>query len=340
MSAPYARMRTFGWRIWSVGDAVRQGMYSAGQTVCTTDSVGPLWPTLARARSGQAVLLSSSPDGAVHRWDMFTGRMLWASDSGYTGSLLAVASPEDSNLVVAIATEDGVVRLNALTGEELPGPEMASDNTIWDVATGVLPDGRVFIAGAGHCDFPVYLWEAATGVPLCPPLYGHTGPVKTVTAITLQDGTALVASEDESGLILRWDAASGQPFGAPIHGPGDTNMQLVSLPLGDGRTMLASLDMHGTLSRWNAVTGEQIGPLLQPGPNTSLTAATAADGGILFTAPFDGRTTLWDATSGEPFGPSLPGSGPAALTCFDGSVRLATRTGEGEMTIRRLFDRE
>ncbi|MFC1410955.1 hypothetical protein ACEZCY_15425 [Streptacidiphilus sp. N1-12] len=102
--------------------------------------------------------------------------------------------------------------------------------------------------------------------------------------------------------------------------------------------MLTSLDMRGTLSRWNAVTGEPIGQLLRPGPDTSLTAASAAGGGVLFTAPYDGQTTLWGAVSGETIGPPLPGSGPAALACFDGSVQMATRTTDAEMTIRRLFN--
>ena len=317
---------------------MRQGMRSARVMTFTSEQDRILWPTLARSRSGQVVLLSSCDVQEIRRWDVFTGRMLWCSDGGWPVNALAVASPPDGSLVVAAAMEDGVLRLDALTGEELDGPEMAGGDTVWDVATGLLPDGRAFIAGAGHCNFRVYLWDAATGAPLGPPLLGHTAPVKAVTATTLPDGTALVATEDESGRILRWNAATGQPYGAPIHGPGDTSMRLVSLALNDGRIMLVSLDMHGTLSRWNAVTGEPIGPLLHPGPDTSLTAASAAGGGVLFTAPYDGQTTLWDAVSGEPIGTPLPGSGPAALACFDGSVRVATRTADAEMTIRRLFD--
>ncbi|MFB8131549.1 WD40 repeat domain-containing protein [Streptomyces mirabilis] len=317
---------------------MRQGMRSARVTTFTSEPGRILWPTLARARSGQVVLLSSCEGQEIRRWDMFTGRMLWCSADAWSANALAVASPPGGNPVVAVATEDGVVRLDALTGAELDGHEMAADDTIWDVATGILPNGRAFIAGAGHCGFRVYRWDAATGEPLGPPLVGHTTCVKAVTAITLPDGTALIASEDEAGRILRWNAASGQPYGNPIHGPGDYNMQLVSLALNDGRVMLASLDMNGTLSRWDAVTGEPIGPLMRPGPETRLACATAAGGGVLFIAPYGGPIRLWDAVSGEVLGAPLPGTGPAALSCSDGSVSLATRAGDTEMTVRRLVD--
>jgi WD40 repeat protein len=282
------------------------------------------------------VLLSSGEGQGICRWDMSTGRMLWRSEDAWPNAL-AVASPPGRNPVVAVATEDGVMRLDALTGAELAGYAMAEADTIWDVATGILPDGRAFIAGAGHCGFRVYRWDAATGEAMGAPLTGHRICVKAVTCMALPDGTTLIASEDEAGVILRWDALSGEPFGRPIQGPGQVNMQLVSLPLPDGRVILASLDMKGTLSRWDAVTGEPIGPLLQPGPETFLACATAAGHGLLFIASYDGPTRVWDAVSGEVLGAPLPGTGPAALSCFDGSVWLATRTGEAEMAVRRLF---
>ncbi|MFC1431129.1 WD40 repeat domain-containing protein [Streptacidiphilus sp. N1-3] len=167
---------------------MRQDMRSAQVMTFTSEQDRVLWPTLARSRSGQVVLLSSCDVQEIRRWDVFTGRMLWCSDG---------------SLVVAAATEDGVLRLDALTGEKLDGPEMAGGDTVWDVATGLLPDRRAFIAGAGHGNFRVYLWDAATGAPLGPSLLSHTAPVKAVTAITLPDGTALVTTEDESGRILR-----------------------------------------------------------------------------------------------------------------------------------------
>ncbi|TKA11455.1 hypothetical protein FCI23_11540 [Actinacidiphila oryziradicis] len=314
-----------------------QGTRTARVTTFASEPGHILWPKLARARSGHVVLLSSCEGQEIRRWDIATGRMLWRSDDVWFPNALAVASPPGRNPVVAVATEDGVLRLDALTGAELDGYAMAANDTIWDVATGLLPDGRAFIAGAGHCGFSVYRWDAATGEPLGPPLAGHTICVKAITAITLPDGTPLIASEDEAGRILRWNAASGQPYGNPIHGPGQYNMQLVSLALSDGRVMLASLDMHGTLSRWDAVTGEPIGPLLRPGPETFLACATAAGGGVLFIAPYDGPVRVWDAVSGKILGAPLPGTGPAALSCFDGSVWLATQAGEA-VAVRRLAD--
>jgi hypothetical protein len=59
---------------------------------------------------------------------------------------------------------------------------------------------------------------------------------------------------------------------------------------------------------------------------------------VLFIAPHGGPIRLWDAVSGEILGAPLPGTGPAALSCYDGSVLLATRAGDAEMTVRRLVD--
>lgn len=132
---------------------MRQGMRSARVTTFTSEPGRILWPTLARARSGQVVLLSSCEGQEIRRWDMFTGRMLWCSADAWSANALAVASPPGGNPVVAVATEDGVLRLDALTGAELDGYEMAADDTIWDVATGILPDGRAFIAGAAIAAF-------------------------------------------------------------------------------------------------------------------------------------------------------------------------------------------
>lgn len=317
-----------------------QGMRTARVTTFTSERGHVLWPTLARARSGQVVLLSSCGGQQISRWDMATGGMLWRSEEEWPASAnaLAVASPPGRNPVVAVALENGVVWLDARTGAELDGYAMAEDDTVWDVAAGLLPDGRAFIAGAGHGGFCVYRWDAATGEAIGAPLTGHRICVKAVTSIALPDGTALIASEDEAGVILRWDALSGEPFGTPIKGPGEYSMQLVSLALPDGRVMLASLDMTGTLSRWDAVTGEPIGPPFRPGPETSLACATAARRGLLFTASYDGSVRVWDAVTGEVLGAPLPGAGPAALSIFDGSVWLATRTGEAEMTVRRLSE--
>jgi hypothetical protein len=52
---------------------MRQGIRTARVTTFTSDPGRFRWPTLARARSGQVVLLSSCEGQEIRRWDAVTG---------------------------------------------------------------------------------------------------------------------------------------------------------------------------------------------------------------------------------------------------------------------------
>ncbi|WP_330335866.1 WD40 repeat domain-containing protein [Streptomyces sp. NBC_00557] len=141
------------------------------------------WPVLAES-GGELVLLSFS-DGRnrLSCWDPQGGREVWQVDLCAGGGECAVAQTAGGGAILAVASEDGVERLDALTGTSLPSLHMENVSTVWDVAAGALPDGRSFFAGAGHVRQLVHRWDAVTGNPLSAPLVGHKGCVMAVAVV-------------------------------------------------------------------------------------------------------------------------------------------------------------
>ncbi|MFI1092800.1 WD40 repeat domain-containing protein [Streptomyces sp. NPDC020917] len=290
------------------------------------DEAGRVVPALSRNGAGRPVLLTTDAGYDVGRWDHRTGEPLWHFRGDALVSTLAVATPAGRVAVVAVGTDMGVLRVDAESGRVICDGALADfDDSIWDVTTGMLPGGRAFIAAATQCEPYVGYWDAATGEALDPPLRGPDRPLKTITSLTLTDGTVLIAAEDEAGVVFRWVAATGECFGRLVDGPGAYNMRMTSLVLPDRRAMLASLDMNGMLSRWNAVTGELLGPPLQLGSDCGdVAAACLGERGLLFVSPDGGVVRVLDAVTGQPAYSPIPGVNPTALGCLDGTVLLAT----------------
>ncbi|MBM9503800.1 WD40 repeat domain-containing protein [Actinacidiphila acididurans] len=293
-------------------------------------------PELAHDSRGGVVLLSTGAGYDVRRWDAGTGEPLWHFPGTDLVSAVTVAHPAGRGPVVAVATDMGVERLDADSGEAVPDEDMAEVDTIWDITSGPLPGGQAYVAGAGHCNGLVHHWDAATAQPLGP-LTGHGYPVKTITSATLPDGTALIASQDEVGVVLRWNAATGQPFGKPVHGPAGYNMRMIALSLPDGRAVLASLDMNGVLSRWDAATGEEIGTPLELGENaTAVTGACLEGDGRLLVSTLDGVFQVRDIVTGAVTNSEFPGVNPAVLRRPDGFLLLAV--SDTSRSGMRLYD--
>lgn len=287
---------------------------------------GHVVPALARDVAGRPVLLTTDAGYDVRRWDHRTGEPLWHFRGDALVSTFTVASPAGRAAVVAVGTDIGLVRVDAETGRTVSGGALADfDDSVWDVTAGTLPGGRAFIAAATQCEPYVGYWDATTGEALEPPLRGPDRPLKTITSLTLADGTVLIAAEDEAGVVFRWVAATGEVFGSPVDGPGAYNMRMTSLVLPDGRAMLASLDTNGTLSRWNAVTGEPLGSLQGLGSDPGVVSPACLKGqGLLFVSSGTGAVHVLDALTVKPAYSPIPGVNPAALDYPDGTVLLAT----------------
>lgn len=301
---------------------MQQSLHATLTLAIAMDSSGLLVPRLAHDDHGGVVLLTTSDDGDVRRWDSVTGELLWHFRGTDLVSEVTVACPPGSDPVVGVATDMGVERVDAVSGVPIPDEDLADVDTIWDITSGLLPDGRAYIAGAGHVNGLVHYWDAATARPLGP-LVGHDRPVKTVTSATLPDGTALLASQDEAGVLRRWNAATGQAIGEPSRGPAGYNMRMSALTLPDGRVLIASLDTDGLLTRWDAATGAQIGTVLELGEDAvTVTGARLDGGGRLLVSYVNGLIDVRDAITGDVVA-DFSGVNPSALMRADGSVLLA-----------------
>ncbi|WP_189189204.1 WD40 repeat domain-containing protein [Streptomyces albiflavescens] len=293
------------------------------------------WPLLAETADGQLVVLSSSNGGdRCSRWDPETGREVWSIEF-YAGGVRgkAVTCPPGGGAVLASANEDGVERLDALTGEELSSPYMEEVGTVWDVAAGLLPGGRRFFVGAGH-DGRVFRWDAMSGDPLGAPLTGHRGCVMAVTAVPGRDGTAVFASGDENGVILRWNPETGERIGNPLTGSCTAISQITSLILPTGSTLLIGTDSDSTLWRWDASTGESVGEPISLGSEDPKVAPAVVDGAArLFTSGADDMVREWDAATGELVGIPWTGIDIEALARADGSTVFATGSPDGDISL-------
>jgi WD40 repeat protein len=303
--------------------------------VIETGTATGAWPVLAETVDGRLLVLSSSSGGAdCARWEPDSGRRVWhvAFDDGGGGGQ-AVACPAEGGAVLASAGEDGVRRLDALAGEDLPSPLMEDVGTIWDVAAGPLPGGRWIFAGAGH-DGGVYRWDALTGAPLGSPLKGHGCCVMAVASVPHPGGTAMIASGDEAGGILRWDAATGERIGEPIVGPCGAIRQITSVVLPSGSALLVGTDADSALWRWEAATGEPVGEPFLLGTEYPW-AATAVVGGAarLFTSGADGLIREWDASTGELVAAPWTGICVAAVERANGCTVIATGSREGDISL-------
>ncbi|MFE3169818.1 WD40 repeat domain-containing protein [Streptomyces sp. NPDC059224] len=293
------------------------------------------WPLLAETAEGRLVVLSSSHGGSrCSRWDPETGREVWSVEfyaGGGPGR--AVTCPPGGGAVLASAGEDGVERLDALTGEELSSPYMEQVGTVWDVAAGLLPGGRRFFAGAGH-NHRVFRWDAMSGEPLGAPLTGHRGCVMAVTAIPGLDGTGVIASGDENGVVLRWDPETGERIGRPLTGASARISQITSLVLPAGPTLLVATDSDSTLWRWDASTGEPVGEPISLGSEYPKVAPAVVDGAArLFTSGSDGMVREWEAATGELIGTPWAGTDIEVLVRADGSTLFATGSPEGDISL-------
>jgi WD40 repeat protein len=315
---------------------VRQPLHATLVVAIPMDPPNRLVPRLAHDGRGGVVLLTASGDGDVRRWNTGTGELLWHFSGADLVSEVTVACPPGSDPVMGVATDMGVERLNADSGLPIPDEDLADVDTIWDITSGLLPDGRAYIAGAGHVNGLVHIWDAATARPLGP-LTGHDRPVKTLASATLADGTPLLASQDEAGVLRRWNAATAEAIGEPSRGPAGCNMRMGALTLPNGRVLLASLDIDGMLTRWDAATGAQIGTVVELGENAvAMTGASLGGNGRLMVSYLDGLIEVRDAVTGDVIA-EFHGVTPSALTRPDGSVLLAVgNPPSGEIRLFRL----
>ncbi|ONH59045.1 hypothetical protein CcI49_18025 [Frankia sp. CcI49] len=179
-------------------------------------------------------------------------------------------------------------------------------------------------------------------------LTGHTDWVNAVLAITLPDGTTLLASASNDETVRLWDPITGQAAGIPLTGHTSRANALAAVPLPDGTTLLASAGDDGTIRLWEPTTGQPVGtPLIgHTGPVNALASVTLPSGDLaLASAGDDGTIRFWEPTTGQPVGTPLIGHTDwvlalAAVPLPDGNTLLASAGNDGTVRLWNLTDRQ
>nr|WP_245694967.1 hypothetical protein [Streptomyces antibioticus] len=255
-------------RTWTIADGLAVNPAGAHPqshvTTTAADSDGPT-ATLASAAADQ-------PHEAAPRFRQ-DGNALPAGDGSSWGHLSVFSNSE-------VGAAGGV---DALTVVPRPGQP-------------------TLVAGGGDRGV-VCLWSVADGRLVHEPLLGHHDRIRSMTALTLRDGSTLLASGGDSGTIALWNPLTGQPVREPAgNWPGGvTGMCTVTVP--SGRILLVTATPRGAVRLWDPLTGDPVGRLNPYGsPIQSITAVPiSADHTLIAAADMGGRVHVWDPAVDDPW---------------------------------------
>ena len=316
-----------------------------------TGHVGAAAARFGAAPDGRLLLASWGDDSTVRIWDPVTGTPVSEPMTGHTGwigsaafgSVAADRERSGERLLLASAGEDSLVRVwDPLTGKllwELAG----HTGSVFTVAFGRCPDGRLLLATGGRKTDPtVRLWDPDAGEPFGDPLTGHTGSVNGVAFGTLTEESGgrrlLLASASGDTTARLWDPLTGEPICAPLTGHTASVRFVAFGETRDGQLLLASCSPDRTVRLWDPRTGAPIGQPLTGHAHDVLhvafgrvpagdDVATAGGTGLLLgSCGLDKTVRLWDPLPGELLG-ELTGH-PSAV----GSVEFGTLPG-GELLL-------
>lgn len=291
-------------------------------------------PIMGPGVDGAALLVSiAGAEPVIRGWDLSTGASLWSSmeELPDCNDAVLVGLP-DGRRILAVSTEDGVERWDALTGDPLDLLD-SSDWTIWGMKSASFPDNRTVLLGAGQ-NHAIYRWDLATGEQVGAPLRGHNTSVLSVEFIRLSTTDSVIVSGDDAGYLRRWDAVTGAAIGLPVEGHSSAVRAISHLATTGGGRLFASSDAHGEISRWDAVTGERVGEPLATTSDVHLLATACPSGTpLLLAAGASGTIRTWHAYTGELIDLSLSGVSVAALDQPDGTTLVAAGTAQGEIKV-------
>jgi WD40 repeat protein/transcriptional regulator with XRE-family HTH domain len=236
------------------------------------------------------------------------------------GGVQAVAFSPDRELLAA-ALGNGYVQLwNAVTGQPVGAPLLASAYPQSEVGgVAFSPDGKL-LASAGD-DGTVRLWNPATGRPVGAPFLASTGAAGYVRGVAFSPDGKLLASADGDGTVRLWNPATRRQVGAPFPCVGE----VVAVAFSPDGKLLAAADTAG-VRLWNPSTGQPVGAPLAAVTSSVTGMAFSPDGKLLATADTDGTVRLWDLATRRVVGTPL-----LASTSPDGSVSGVAFSPDGRL---------
>jgi WD40 repeat protein len=126
----------------------------------------------------------------------------------------AAAAVTDGRVIAVAGNDDGIARMDLVSGTVYPPSADERPCTTWDVAVATLPGGQVIIAGSGHGS-SVHRWDAATGERIGQRTVARDDGVSDLAVIDLPGGGQLLVCVGYNHLY-QWDPLTGKLVGPKL----------------------------------------------------------------------------------------------------------------------------
>jgi hypothetical protein len=186
------------------------------------------------------MLASGDWDGAVHLWDVASGRLL-RSLSAHTELVSSLAFSSDGDMLASASYDGTVVLWDVAAGQPLNTLDAHSD---FVSSVAFSPDGTMLASGS--LDNTVILWDVSTGQPL----QTLRGEDHVSSVAFSPDGKTLASGEVLQ--VKLWDVATGAMLRV-LEGHSKAARSLAFLPDGN---RLASGSMDTTIKLWEVAAGQ------------------------------------------------------------------------------------
>jgi WD40 repeat protein len=320
-------MATSGGRNVKVWDTTRETTGDARRDLpLVSFSVPDPGPPSASLSANGRYLATTSPEGAMHVWDIAKRKPMVLPDA--VRANFAIFSPDGARLLVGGSSGVRMWRLTngVATAESMP-PAMGDPQR-----AEFSPDGREVVIGltdsvctilrAGNAPAPTAKWRKGWGWAISDDPSDSQKWQYGVGWVGFSPDSRVVfaasgfAGDDHNGAAAVWDARSGKRLRPPLEHLRGVLHAVVSP---DG-TKVATGGHDGTARVWDlASQTEPSLPMAHRGPVSQV--CFSRDGKWLATGSYDSTARVWDASTGRPITPPLPNSGPVRSVSFSGDGR-------------------
>jgi WD40 repeat protein len=322
--------------VWELGTGRRRTTYAAHRR--DADSDGRIRPNAVATiePNGRAAVVTGSPDGTAHVWDLATGQTLIIL-AGHTERVTSIGwTPLYDGLAAVTTSEDGTVRVwDLMAGLEYGAvPESASHAGRVRAVTLTEADGVPAVASAS-ADTTAIIWDLTTGAPR-ERLAGHSRGVNGAAACTIADQPVLVTVSDDQ-TMLRWDLAQQRRETSPaLMGEFDDPVTAVACALMSGRT-LAVAASNDKLRVWDLATGEPwtSGRTSHTTPINAMACAELKGEPVIVRGSNDVMAEVWNPTVGVSIRSLTGHDGPvSAVACIVIDEQAVAVTGSADGSVR------